>query len=518
MHSNIVRRIRHLQRWDSGTIRLLGLIELMLALALLIDSVFAAAVGEDASLFSYLAAAVGAFGLFQTLFFYSKTKLSPALGILLIAEMWIISFVIASIPFKIYGLSWVDSFFEGISGYTTTGATIIPHLDSMPDSLLLWRGITQWTGGITVLVSFSFLLPMIGMAGSGLNSNEFAGSDSGNYSLKVTSASLNFLKIYVLLTVTEIICLRLFEVNSFDSVCIAMSNIPTGGLLPRDDSMASYSMGAQAVTLAFMIFGATNFYMMFRALFKGDPALFKNRETRAMLVWFTACSLIVLASFVYNTQITWPEEIADNYVWNSFYAVISAGTGTGFSIINDWGFVYRSAPFIVYVLLIVEFMGGASGSTAGGIKIYRLMALYSYLKSGLNKVLHPNAVTSIRADGKNMNEEAVTSAISTVLLFLVGLLVGVGLVMLFDPHLDSQTVFGTVLAAISNAGIGPFGSYDVLSVETKIVMCFLMWLGRMEMVLIIIMATRAFWSDVRLSVGHIKSLNARSRAHRTKKK
>ena len=519
MLESTLRRIKALQRWDGTTIRILGMIELLLAGALGVNALFAFAIGEDASYFSYIFPIVGGLGLIQTLFFSSRNKLSPAMGILLIAVMWAISFVVASLPFIIYGMGITDSFFEGISGYTTTGATIVDDLRTMPDSLLLWRGIIQWTGGITVLISFAFLLPAIGMGAAGLSSNEFTGSDNDGYSQKITTASLNFLKVYALLTIAEVIALILCEVTAFDSLCIALSNIPTGGLLPRNESIACYSIYAQAVTLVFMILGATNFYLVFRAMFKRDPRVFKNGEEKAMLGWFALVSIIILVAYIApNLNGLTADQLGDS-AWKSVYSVISSGTGTGFAIFS-YSQLYGAGnlAFIFFMLMLVEFMGGASGSTAGGIKIYRMMALKSYITNSLRRVLHPNAVVSIRANGRNIDEEAINNALSTIFLFIIGTLVGVAIIMVCEPHLNLQEQFGVTLAAITNAGIGPLDSYGSLSIISKIAMCFMMWLGRMEMVLIIVLFTRAFWSDLRLEVSGAKGRGLRYKTDRYRKR
>ena len=518
MLESTIRRIKALQRWDGTTIRILGMIELLLAGSLGVNALFAFAIGEDASYFSYIFPIVGGLGLFQTLFFSSKEKLSPAVGILLIAVMWGISFIVASLPFIIYGMNVADAFFEGISGYTTTGATIVDDLNALPDSLLLWRGIIQWTGGITVLISFAFLLPAIGMGAAGLSSNEFTGSDDSGYTQKITSASLNFLKVYALLTIGEILALAACSVSLFDSLCIALSNVPTGGLLPRNESMACYSIYAQAVTLIFMILGSTNFYLVFRAMFKRDAQILRNGEERAMLAWFALVSVIVLAAFVIPEIEGLTADDFGESLWKSVYSVISSGTGTGFAIFS-YSQLYGAGnlAFIFFMLMMVEFMGGASGSTAGGIKIYRMMALKSYITISLRRVLHPNAVVSIRSNGRTMDDEALNSALSTVFLFIVGTLIGIAIIMVCEPDLNLQEQFGVTLAAITNAGIGPLDSYGSLSVVSKVAMCFMMWLGRMEMVLIIVLFTREFWSDLRLEASSTRSRHHTHVAERRRK-
>lgn len=515
MLNGTMRRIRSLQRWDSASIRILGLIELLLTLALLTNAVYALAVGERAFYFTYLVPIIGCLGLFQTLFFSSKSRLTPATGILLMAVMWLISFMVASLPFVLYGLPIADAFFEGISGYTTTGATVVGDLSVLPSSLLLWRGIIQWTGGITVLLSFAFILPAIGMGGAGLNSNEFAGSDSENFTMKVTSASLNFLKVYALLTVAEIIALVVCNVGGFDALCIALSNIPTGGLLPRNESMACYSIYAQAVTLVFMILGATNFYLVFRAMFKRDAAILKNGEQRAMLLWFLTVAVIIFLAYIIPERTTLDTGTVWDSMWKAVFCVISSGTGTGFAIFSYSALSGAgNLAFIFLMLMIVQFMGGCSGSTAGGIKIYRMMALKSYITNSMNRILHPNAVASIRANGRYMSEETVNNALSTIFLFIFGTLVGLGLIMIFDPQLTFQQQFGVILAAISNAGIGPLDSYASLSIESKVIMCFLMWIGRMEMVMVLVLFTRGFWNELKLEIRKKRGFGNRPRNNR----
>ena len=322
-----------------------------------------------------------------------------------------------------------------------------------------------------------------------------------------------------MLTIAEVIALILCEVTAFDSLCIALSNIPTGGLLPRNESIACYSIYAQAVTLVFMILGATNFYLVFRAMFKRDPRVFKNGEEKAMLGWFALVSIIILIAYIApNLNGLTADQLGDS-AWKSVYSVISSGTGTGFAIFS-YSQLYGAGnlAFIFFMLMLVEFMGGASGSTAGGIKIYRMMALKSYITNSLRRVLHPNAVVSIRANGRNIDEEAINNALSTIFLFIIGTLVGVAIIMVCEPHLNLQEQFGVTLAAITNAGIGPLDSYGSLSIISKIAMCFMMWLGRMEMVLIIVLFTRAFWSDLRLEVSGAKGRGLRYKTDRYRKR
>lgn len=484
---------------------MLGIVELLFALLLYIDAAYSAAVGEDAWIFVAPAAVLLPLGLFQTIFFSNNGALTPSLGILLISEVWGLGFLALSVPFMMYGMSPIDSLFETISGYTTTGASVVADVEALPSGLVLWRALIQWAGGVTIVLIFTFLLPMLGVGSSGLASNEFEGAGSGGYAMKVTAAAFNFMRVYVLLTVVEVVILVILGVSPFESVCITMSDIPTGGLLPRSDSMVSYTVYVQLVTLVFMFLGASNYYLLFRLMFKKDTTLLRNREFLRMIQWFAACTLIIAGILVFSQ---WSDieghalsGITDR-LYKSAYCVVSAGTGAGFAITD-----YSLWPNITMTMLIlVAFVGGMSGSTAGGIKIYRLMILKSYIAVGLDRILHPGAVASVRINGKALDQSAVDSAMSTIMLMLLGTVAGTVAIMYFEPGIDAHTGIGLTIAAISNYGlgngsIGPLDSLSILDERTKVVMCVLMWLGRMEMILAIIIFTRRFWSDVRISAG-----------------
>ncbi len=500
------RRIEHLERWESGTVKVLGMVEILIAAMLLSVAAYAAAVGDDSYVFALPAPFVLLLGLFQYLFFSNRRPMAPSLGILLTVETWMISFAILSVPFLLSGFTVADSLFEAVSAFTTTGATILADVDSVDGSLLVWRAVMQWAGGITVVIIFTVLLPMLGMRGAGFGSNEFSGADSSGYTVKISNAAFNFLRIYILMTAAEIVILTALGVVPFESFCIALSNIPTGGLLPTNDSMAGYGTPVQFVTLVFMFLGATNYYLLFRTFFTKDRrALKKSSEFRWMVKWFAVCTLVVAAVIVASDETPYGidglREVADS-LWHAAYCIVSAGTSSGFAISD-----YTMWPTLgLMILLIVEFVGGMSGSTAGGIKIHRMMALKSYIVAGMDKIMHPSMVTSMRIDNKTLDSNDVTSAVSTIFLFIVGITVALCAVMYLEPQLDVQTDFGVVFAAVANVGvgsgqIGPFDSYGAMRDATKYLLCLLMWLGRMEFVLAVMIFTRGFWEDVRLNAG-----------------
>ncbi|MCQ2070107.1 MAG: TrkH family potassium uptake protein [archaeon] len=519
------RRIIHLERFNSGSIKILGLIEILLAIILTIALCYACVADEDPGLYATPAAVLWIMGTLQYLLFYGKERLSSSLGILLIAETWLLSFLVSAIPFLLYGFSPEDALFEAVSGYTTTGASILTDFNTIPRSLLLWRGLIQWAGGLTVVVTFSLLMPMIGMGGAGLMSNEFTGSDSGSFNLKVTTAAKYFIIIYLSLTVLEVLILLFLNVTPFDSLCISLSNVPTGGLLPRSDSMASYDTAVQAVTLVFMILGALNFYLLFRLfhdkngrtrkfgrhfhrkqplsekdrktrvfewLTNRDYVLFKSKEARYMLTWFLICTVIISLDLTFYSDY-------GRALWESLYVVISAGTGTGFSIME-----YSFWPHAdLFLILIIEFIGGCSGSTTGGAKIYRLIAVFDFLKRSMSKTMHPTEITTTSLEGRKISSFELTSIVTTLLLFILSLIIGSFLFMEWEG-VNLGESFSVVMAALANAGIvtggGPLDTFADYSILSKFLLCVLMWLGRMELILVLILFTRGFWSDLRISI------------------
>ncbi|KUE74274.1 potassium uptake protein TrkH [Candidatus Methanomethylophilus sp. 1R26] len=387
--NNARRRIKSLQRWESGTVKVLGMIASALAFALLTVGLYAWLIGDDSTVFLMPCPFVLAGGLFMYLFFSNEKSMSPSLGILLITEIWVMSFAIISVPFLLSDMSIADSVFESVSAFTTTGATILDDPESVDGSILLWRAVVEWAGGITVVIIYVILLPMLGVGGAGFSTNEFAGSDTGGYTTKIGKSARNFIRVYSWLTIIEIFLLVIMGVSPFESVCISLSDIPTGGLLPRADSMASYDFPVQFTTMVFMFLGATNYYLLFRSLVKKNRrSIWSSNEFRTMVYWFVSCAVIITSVIVVSSETEYSFDTLGKIgesLWHAAYTVVAAGTTSGFAITD-----YTQWPAMaMMLLLIIEFIGGMSGSTSGGIKIHRLMAMKSYVLAGMGRIIHP---------------------------------------------------------------------------------------------------------------------------------
>ena len=488
-------RMKRLEKYDSSSVKILGLVALVLAFFLLIMSLYCFIVDDNFWLFLYPAP----FFLFPGLYMFLRfrfSQISASVGILLITETWVLCFIAATIPFYGSGMSLVDAMYEGISGFTTTGSSMLKDFEHVDGAILLWRAIIQWIGGMTVVFVFAFLLPMIGMGGKNLGSNEFGGNTS-EFSQDVRTSALSFVRMYAMLTFLEIIMLFVIgligvdheQLSFFNCFCIALSNVSTGGLLPFSDSMASFSFPVQFVTWVFMILGASNFFLMIRSIQQRKPILAKSREWKMMICWFFACAIVITVALVFNDEKH--TDLGD--FWQALYAVTSAGTSAGFAVTN-----YLTWPTVAAViLLIVQFVGGCSGSTAGGIKIHRLMAMKAYIFAGMEKIMHPGAVTIMEVDGSRIDSDQATSVLSTALLFMTALVVGTVAIMVIEDSDMLNSLFLTV-SAVSNAGaVVGTGSLSFEPTDlSKILLCFMMYLGRMELVYVLMIFTRRFWSEV----------------------
>ena len=484
-------RIKGVARWESSIIKLLGLIEMILAIALIFPAVVAIYYGENSLVFLYPVPFLLILGAFQYIFFKSGESLKPASGMLMMFIAWWIAFLVSALPYYLYGFSFIDSLFESVSGFTATGATIFSNATT-PQSLLFWMAFTQWAGGIAIIVIFLFLMPMMGIGGRTILNNELAGSEMGNFSMRIKNAVWNFVIIYVVLTLVGAMLLIGYGESIYSSLTLMFSTISTGGFLANADSMADFPFFVQLVVVVFMFLGSTNFYLHYRALKRRNFSVYKNnQEFIWTIIWFLFVTVVLIAILV---SINGYVNISDfgNTVWDSFFTVVSMGTSTGFTIMGQsyW-------PIAAYVILwVVMSFGSGAGSTSAGIKIYRIMILKSYISNGIYKSFHPRAVRDVKIDGHPLSGYAVTSAIVLISLFFFTIIVSTIFILISEPGMDITNSLGLSVAALGNSGANMgTAAWQGLNSISMIFMMFVMWAGRLEM-LSLMMFTGTFWSDL----------------------
>ncbi|MDR1690900.1 MAG: TrkH family potassium uptake protein, partial [Candidatus Methanoplasma sp.] len=323
-------RIKSMARWENSSIKLLGVIEIILGVALLVPVLIASIYGEDLTLFVYPIPVLLSMGIFQYIFFKSGKTMNPASGMMMIFTAWWVAFFVSAIPFYLYGFSFVDSLFEGVSGFTTTGASVIHH-SALPRSMVFWSSFTQWAGGIAVVLIFLFLIPMMGIGGKAFVENELAGSGTYKFSMRIKNSAKNFISIYVLLSAVETILLMFSGIGPFESVTMMLSTISTGGFI-GSGNIDDYSFAVQTIILVFMFMGGTNFYLHYRAFKKREFFAYrKSQEFIWTVILFLTAAAVLLGILLINTEDLLAFDAGDT-VWTALFTAVSMGTTTGYTI------------------------------------------------------------------------------------------------------------------------------------------------------------------------------------------
>ena len=494
VRTSIKRRYEAIPKKESRVVLILGIVLFFTSLMLLPSTLLAYARGDN--IWPFLAPMVS--GLVISMYMCTKYKLPndmrPADGLMMMFSVWILLFVFGTIPYLIYGMAFVDAFFESVSGFTTTGATILVDVESVEKPMLLWRVITNWIGGIIIVMMFMFIIPMVVSGGRGLLKNEMSGSGGGNLFMKLGSAARQFIVMYVLLTVLFAVILYLQNVDMLDSFTIAMSSISIGGFLNTNDSMASFSIFVKISVIIFMVISASNFYLHYRALFKLDfKGYRRSEEFRIMILWFVTISLLILLQSVAGGHWDAHDGSDADKVVNVIFSVISVGTTSGFSTVDNYTTHWAFLDLSLFIILM--FVGGSAGSTSGGAKISRIVITLKALFNEIRQQVHPNAVYTVRFEGNGLSHETVHTAMVVVTIFLV--VIGIGAAM-FNTFLDLDSSVYISVAMVTNTGTGSgafFSSYVDFPIWAKLVSCALMFLGRMEILAILVIFTPGFWIE-----------------------
>ena len=476
---------------ESRSLHVLGVV--LLFTSLLMIPALAVAIWQDESTLPFLIPVIPCVLISSALmiFFKNPKVMRPVDGIVMIITLWAGLFVVGTIPYLIYGLSFVDAIFESVSGFTTAGATILPDVASLPQSMLLWRALTQWVGGIIIVTMFMFIMPMVVSGGRSLLQNEMSGSGSGNLYLKMESAAKQYVSVYVILTAAFFVILMLLGLSWLEASTISLCVICTGGFMITSDSFASYGVLVKVAVMIFMLISATNFYLQYKVFVKREfGAIRKNEEFRFMVLFFSAVSALVLVAMFMNGRGT--GNVLESVV-DVLFSVVSIGTTTGFTTVDyttGWPFIGMS------LLLVVMFIGGSTGSTAGGIKISRALIVLKSMLNEVRQAVHPNAVYSVRFDGRGADEGVVRSATVVALMFIITIFVGA---MVMDMEMEMGEALFASCALVSGTGPGMgalFGNYCAMSGGMKLFSCGLMFLGRVEIVAILVIFTKGFWKEL----------------------
>ncbi|HCY43152.1 MAG TPA: potassium transporter [Prolixibacteraceae bacterium] len=400
---------------------------------------------------------------------------------------WLVISLIGCFPYLFSGAipSFVDAFFESISGFSTTGSSILVDIEILPKSILFWRSLTHWIGGIGIIVLVIIIMPTLQIGGYHLFTLE--SSLQEKIRPKIKSVGNRLLLIYIILTVAEIILLMAGNMNLFESVCHSFGTVATGGFSPKNTSIINYSPYIQYVITIFMFLAGTNFvihYYLFKREFR---KIQENEELKFYIVMVFSIVAVITASLYFTMQKPLEESFRE-----AFFQVVSIVTCTGFASAD-----YLLWPSFAWIIIFFAmFLGGSTGSTAGGIKMVRHLIMLKNIKRTFRQLISPNAILPIRLNNNVISSETNRSILTFIAIyFLIFLFGSVSLILI---GIDGQTASSSVATCMAGIGpgigtVGPVSNFAHLPDLAKIILSFMMLLGRLEIYTVIVLFSGHFW-------------------------
>jgi len=463
------------------TLHIIGSFLKYFALAYIVPLVTALYYGEDWRIFLYSLLITLTIGLLLEFGFRTTQEIERADGFTIVAFTWLLIPLLGTLPYVFLGLGFLDAFFETMSGFTTTGATILNVVEELPKSALLWRSLTQWLGGMGVVLLFISILPRLGVGGSQLFDREFPGPLPERLRPRFRTTARLLWTIYVGFTGAEIALLYfLARLPLFDSICITFATIPTGGFTPTTASIGAYANPlAEYIIMLFMFLAGMSFILHYQVL-RGNWKAIKGEEFRLYVIILAVAIFLLIISQGFNSY------------REGMFQAISIMTTTGF-VTADFGSWHSGARI---VLLTLMFIGACSGSTGGAIKVVRVLTLIKHARVMMRKAIFPKAVIPVKLNQKSIPEGVIRDIIS--FLFLYILVAIVASVVLCFLGLNLETAISAVAATLGNVGpglggVGPSSNYALLPGAAKFILTICMWLGRLELFTVLMIFSPRFW-------------------------
>lgn len=445
--------------------------------------------------------AAGAFALFLSLFFKyiikglsdvdvnSLNDIKRSEALMIVSTSWILFALVVAIPYLFYDLSFVDSLFESVSGITTTGATIFQTYN-YPKVVLFWRSFSQWLGGMGIIVLFVAILPQFAVAGRQMFFAEAPGPTEDKITPRIKNTASALWIVYAGMTVICAICLWLAGMNPFDCICNAMSTLAAGGFSPNPLSIAGYGSNLiNWIIIIFMFIAGSSFALQSRALAKRKLSLFWKSEEFRCYVCIILIFSLVLGGILFFEQ----HYSLFHSVTASVYQILTLSTSTG-SASEDFQLWSFNAKI---VLILAMFISSCSGSAGGGVKITRWILIFKYINNELYKILHPNAVKTIKIDNMVVAPEVIRQTI----FFMICFMLIFAIVSVAITFIEQNATLG-IVASISSLGdigpgltkaTGPMASFAAIHSSSKCLMIFNMLIGRLEIIPFLILFNKDFW-------------------------
>ncbi|MGC9341615.1 MAG: TrkH family potassium uptake protein [Bacteroidales bacterium] len=463
---------------------------IIISIALLLSAVIALIYSE--SIFPFLWASIISLSIALIIYMSTREKKRKEIvykreAYMAVTLTWTTIGIIGSLPYLFSNAipSFIPALFESVSGFTTTGSSILTDIEILPKSILFWRSLTHWIGGIGIIVLFIIVMPALQLGGYNLFTLE--SSLQEKIQPKIKSVGYRLLLIYLSLTIAEIIFLLVGRMSLFESVCHAFGTVATGGFSPKNTSIAGYSPYIQYVVMIFMLLGGTNFVIHYFLLKNQFHKIRLNDEVRYYYGVIAIVGLILTFSIFFIMKK--PFEVSFR---EAFFQVISIITCTGYATSD-----YMQWPVFAWLIIFFAmFLGGSTGSTAGGIKIARHVILFRNIKRIFKQLTSPNAIIPIRLNNKPVDEETNSSILSFISIYV--LVFAVGSIFMMALGIDPKSAASSVATCMAGIGpgigsVGPSGNFAHLPEIAKVFLTFMMLVGRLEIYTVIMIFTPTFW-------------------------
>ncbi len=410
-------------------------------------------------------------------------------GYIVVSSAWVIISLFGAIPFLLSGTthSYTDAFFETMSGFTTTGASIFTDIEALPAGILFWRSMTHWIGGMGIIVLSLAILPILGIGGMQLFVAEVPGITPDKIHPRITQTAKRLWLIYVALTFAQTLLLMVGGMSVFDALCHAFGTMATGGFSTKNDSIAGFSPYIQYIIILFMFLAGVNFSLHYFAIKGRFEKILHNEELRLYTVIILVSTLFISLGLIFmqGTQI-------EKAIRDALFQVVSIITTTGF-VSSD----YLLWPFFAWFLLfLLMFTGGCAGSTGGGIKMVRINLLFKNSLLELKRIIHPQAILPVRLNGKSISQEIIFNVLAFFLIYII--IFAFGSLLMSFMGLEFESAVGAVAATLGNIGpglgsVGPVLNFGLVPDSGKWLLSFFMLLGRLELFTVLILFSPTFW-------------------------
>ncbi len=474
--------------------RVTGLLLLVEGAALLVSLLVSLVTGgSDAQAFVWSVLACGIpGGLLILLTQKAPRNFTRREGFMIVSLVWLVFSLFGALPYILSGTipGFADAFFETMSGFTTTGASVVDNLESFPRGILFWRAVTHWLGGMGIIVLFLTMMPAFGIGGLQLYDAEAPGLTVEKISPRIHQTARIVWGVYVILTLLETLLLMLGGMSLFDSVCHAFATMATGGFSTKQASIAFWpSPYIQYVLTLFMFLAGTNFTLLFFAGKGKFSRLFRDEEFRYYFLFVLGFTVLIFSGLLITTKLPAEQAFRD-----SLFTVVSVITTTGF-VTADY---LMWSPVLYMLIFILFFFGGSTGSTGGGIKIMRIVLLLKNSYYELRRIIHPSGVIPVRFNKHAIEPRTISNVLAFFMFYLMVFFISTVFLMIFVGDMD--TSMGAVASCLGNIGpglgsVGPVFTYSAVPDVGKIFLSLLMMLGRLELFTVLVLFTPSFWTE-----------------------